>query len=193
MNKLLLVILTTCLAQTVLICDARSQTQGSMKDLADSAVRMFTWDIHKVQSGVLMSLDVPYRRENQDMTEYLSLTVARTDSQERPDFISVAVPNNVSQNNGIFVKFGKTVGQKTELEKCLPVRLPFEGCDSEKQTCTAKMIGGYAMDEKATQKVDILKKFMEFDHVLFLFIYPDGTHKSVAVPLFSFKKQYNAL
>jgi hypothetical protein len=193
MNKLLLVILTMCLAQTVFISDARSQNQGSLKDLADAAVKMFTWDIQKEKNGILMFLDVPYRRDNQDTTEHLSLTVAKTYSQERPDFISVVVPDNVSQNNGIFIKFARTVSQKPEFEKGQPLRIPFESSDSEKQTFTARMIGGYATDEKAAQKVDVLQKFMEFDHVFLLFIYPDGSHKSVAVPLSSFKKQYNAL
>jgi hypothetical protein len=79
-----------------------------------------------------------------------------------------------------------------ELEKGLPVRLPFESCDDEKKICTAKIVGGYATD-KENQKVDIFKKFMDFDHVLFLFVYPDGSHKSVAIPLFKFKEQYAGL
>jgi hypothetical protein len=92
------------------------------------------------------------------------------------------------QSNGIFIKFARTVindGQQTmELEKGNPVRVNFERCNDE--TCTARIINGYASDEGKQQ--DIFQKFLDFDHVLFLFIYADGTHKSIAIPLFSFKR-----
>ena len=164
------------------------------KKVVEEAVKAFTWDIQKAERGTLMFLDVPYQRDNSDSTEYLSLTVAKDKTKQRPDFISVIVPNNVVQSNGIFITFAKTVtkngNQAMELQKAEPVRLNFENCDDE--TCTARVIDGYATHDNGV-KEDIFQKFQTFDHVLFLFIYPDGSHKSVAVPLFSFKQQYKKL
>lgn len=75
-----------------------------------------------------------------------------------------------------------------ELEADKPVRINFESCNDE--TCTARIINGYANNDNGEEK-DIFNKFMTFDHALFL--YPEGGHKSVAVPLFSFKQQYKNL
>ena len=156
------------------------------KDDANAAVKMFTWDIEKVDRGTLMYLDVPYQRDNQDSMEYLTLTVAKAKEQKRPEFISIIIPNNVVKSNGIFLKFGNK-----ELEKGNAVRVLFERCDDK--ICTARIIDGFVTDETTNKKVDIFEKFQDFKHVFFLFIYPDGSHKSVAVPLFSFKEQYGKL
>jgi hypothetical protein len=172
-----------------------SQNQENIKALADSAVKMFTWDIQKADKGSLMFLDVPYTRENHDSAEYLTITVAKDKSKLRPDFISIIIPNNIVKSNGIFIKFANSVKtkdgeRKMEMEKGSPVRINFEKCDDD---CTARIIEGYAFHDKTNEKEDVFQKFLDFDHVLFLFIYPDGSHKSVAVPLFSFKQQYKTL
>lgn len=189
MKKLFVIVSSLLLTSSVF-----SQTQDSIKKMADAAVKSFTWDIEKAEKGTLMFLDVSYVRDNSDSTEYLTLTVAKGKAKDRPDFISVIIPNNVVQSNGIFVKFANTVsknGERSmELDKGTPVRVNFEKCSDE--TCTARMIDGYALHDNGDQE-DIFKKFLHFDHVLFLFIYPDGSHKSVAVPLFSFKQQYQTL
>lgn len=158
---------------------------------------MFTWDIEKFEKGTMMFLDVPYQRDNQDSEEYLTLTVAKDKSQKRPAFIPAIISNNIVQSNGIFIKFGKSTettensGWTTEFEKEKPVRINFEKCNDE--TCTARIIGGYVTDEETNKKIDIFQKCLEFDHIYFLFVYADGSHKSVAVPLFLFKKQYEQL
>ena len=142
----------------------------------------------------MMFLDVPFQRDNIDSTEYLTLCVAQDKTKTRPDFISVIVPDNVLHDNGIFIKFSKTVTENgerhMELEAGDPVRVSFEGCTDA--ICTARIINGYARHDNGDQE-DIFQKFLNFDHVLFLFVYPDGSHKSVAVPLFSFKDQYKTL
>lgn len=188
MKKYLTIILLLVLAY-----HSYSQTD-SVKTLANKAAQSFTWDVNKEDKGSLMFLDVPYVRDNSDSVEYLTLTVAKDKTKQRPDFISIIVPNNVVQSNGIFIKFANTVikdGDWTmELEKENPVRVSFESCDSE--SCTARLINGFAKSDEGTQE-DIFKKFFLCDHVLFLFIYPDGSHKSVIVPLSSFKEQYGKL
>lgn len=180
-----------------LIGNTYSQSQNSLKQAAAIAEKMFTWDIQKFEKGTMMFLDVPYQRDNQKTLEYLTLTVAKNKEQKRPAFISVIIPNNIVQENGIFIKFGSSkealenAGRTTELESGNPVRIKFEKCDDE--TCTARIIGGYVVNEETNEKVDIFQKCLDFDHIFFLFVYADGSHKSVAVPLFSFKKQYESL
>jgi hypothetical protein len=176
--------------------NAFSQSQDSIQAMADAATKMFTWEVQKVEKGSLMFLDVAYQRENVDSQEYLTLTVAKNKSLQRPDFISIILPSNIVQSNGIFIAFANSNNSKNgksimALEKANPLRVSFEKCGSE--TCTARIVDCYLIDEKSNGKIDLLQKFMDFDHVLFLFIYPDGTHKSVAVPLSTFKKQYKDL
>jgi hypothetical protein len=178
---------------------AFSQDQDSSKAGLDLLVKTFTWDIEKVPRGTLMFLDVPYQRDNQDSLEYLTLTVAKDRSQDRPAFISLIIPNNVVQQDGVFLAFAKSVktdqspGWQIELEKADPLRIAFESCSAEKQTCTARIPGGYLTNEKTKEKIDVFQKFLDFDHAYFMVVYPDGSHKSIGVPLFSFKQQYKLL
>jgi hypothetical protein len=181
MKKIFIIFLTVILAEY-----SFSQSLDSIKIMANEAIKMFTWDIQKLDKGAMMFLDIPYQRDNQDSIEYLSLTVAKDKSKNRPDFISVIIPSNIVKSNGIFIKFAND-----KMEKANPVRVNFENCDNE--TCTARLIGGYFTDEKTKEQIDIFQKFLDFKHVYFLFIYPDGSHKSVAVPLFSFKEQFTKL
>lgn len=180
----------------LLLCISHSfeQTNDNLKAAADSAAKLFTWDIEKEKEGALMFLDIPYERDNSDSIEYLTLTVAKDTVKQRPAFISIIIPNNIVQSNGIFIMFANTLiksGVHTmQLENGKPVRINFESCNDE--TCTARIIDGYANSDNSEQE-DVFQKFLTFDHVLFLFIYPDGSHKSVAVPLFSFKEQYKKL
>lgn len=184
------------LAAILITARSVSQSADSLKLLADAAVKVFTWDLKKTDKGTLMFLDVPFTREGQDSAEYLTLTVAKNKSAERPEWISVIVPNNIVQTNGIFIAFANTVktpdGQsKMELEKKSTRRIVLEGCKGS--TCTARILEGYLSDEKTGEPIDIFQNFLDYDHVLFLFTYADGSHKSVAVPLFTFKQQYKTL
>jgi hypothetical protein len=172
-----------------------SQTNDkAVRALADSAVKAFTWDIQKEDKGELMFLDVAYKHA--DKADYLTLTVAKDKSKPRPVFISVIVPSNIDQSQGIFMTFVSTVtsssGERTiKMSGELPVRLNFETCTDE--TCTIRMVDSYVHDKEAGRKFDIIKHFLEYDHVLFLIMYKDGSHQSVMVPLFSFKAQYKTL
>jgi hypothetical protein len=173
-----------------------SQSADSLKMLADAAVKAFTWDLQRTNKGTLMFLDVPFTREGLDSAEYLTLTVAKNKSAERPEWISVIIPGNIIQSNGIFIAFANTIKtsdglSKMELEKKSTRKIAFESCKGK--TCTARILEGYLSDEKTGEPVDIFQKFLDYDHVLFLFTYPDGSHKSVAIPLFSFKEQYKKL
>ena len=181
MKKILIIIVTLALTTA-----AFSQSNADIKKMADVAVKVFTWDIEKAEKGSLMFLDVPYQRDNQKTQEYLTLTVAKDKTKKRPDFISIIVPSNVDKSNGIFIKFGNK-----ELEKGNPVRVSFEKCDNE--ICTARIVSGFVTEEKTNEKVDIFQKFLDFDKVYFLFVYSDGSHKSVSIPLFSFNEQYQNL
>jgi len=169
------------------------------KDLisaANNAVKAFTWDIHKETKGSLMFLDVPFNHDNKNNPEYLTLTVAKTKSVNRPVFISLIISNNIVQSNGILISFSKTVQTKNgkwniNLDKKSSLKINFEKCG--KTDCTARIVGGYAVDKRTGKNVDVFQKFLDYDHVYFLFTYSNGTNESVSVPLFSFKKQYKTL
>src|SRR5258705_3348698 len=140
----------------LLLNNSYSQNTDSLNAAADAVIKIFTWDIEKTDRGTLMFLDAPYQRDNSDSTEYLTLTVAKDKAKERPEFISIIIPNNIVRSNGIFIKFANTVtkdGKRTmELEKGNPTRIQFEKCDDE--TCTARIINGYAIHDK-DEKEDI--------------------------------------
>jgi hypothetical protein len=74
--------------------------------------------------------------------------------------------------------------------KGLIVRLNFDTCDSS--TCRTRMFYGFAREKEKSDSVDVFKNFLEYDHALFM-IFEHGEHKTVMVPLFSFKEQYKKL
>ncbi len=176
-----------------------AQVSDSTNSMANQAIRSFTWDIQQVARGSLMFLDVPFKRENLDSAEYLTLAVAKDKQQSRPQFISIMVPNDVVQKNGIHISFAKTIrtqkdpGWAVEPDQSSPASIPFDHCDNEKQSCTARIMGGYWVNDSSGKKVDIFQKLLDFDQVYFQVSYPDGSQKSIAVPLFSFKQQYQSL
>lgn len=165
---------------------AFSQNQESFNALYDAAEKMYTWDIEYAEKGAIMFLDVPYHRDNQDSVEYLTLSAAKDKTKARPVFISIIVPGNVIHSNGIFIGFSK---DEQAIEQ--PVRVIFEKCGND--ICTARIMDGFVKDEETNKSVDIFQQFLDMGKVYFLFVYPDGSHQSVTVPLFSFKKQYGTL
>lgn len=180
----------------VLFTPAFAQPLLAPKEQTDDAEKLFKWDIERAQHGSLMFLDVPFVRDNSKTYEYISLTVAKNKNLNRPDFISLSIPGNVLQSSGIFVHFANIQkdekgNQKMELAQGNPSKVDFQVCDMK--NCIARIIGGYAINPKTNQQTDIFQKFLTYDHVIFFFTYPDGSHKSVGVPLASFKKQYEGL
>ena len=163
----------------------------SYSQQSDTAfVNPFKWHTEKNDRESLMFLEVAYQRDNSDSIEFLTISVAKDRTKARPEFISVVIPGNIDHSNGVFITFAKTVikndNPTLELQNEMPVRVNFEHCDS---FCTAKVVNGIVMDDDGSKK-DLFQKFLTFDNVLFLFMYPDGTHKSVAVPLSYFRDQY---
>jgi hypothetical protein len=167
----------------------------NIKAMADSAVKAFTWQVQKFPKGEMMFLDVPFIHTGKK-TEYLTLTIAKNKKADRPAFISVIVPSNIQKSSGLFIGFAKDAKdasnkRKLEIIKGLTCHLDFEKCDSA--ICTARITGGYLMDTETKKKVDEFQNFLTYDHVMFLVLYPDGSHKSIAVPLALFRKQYQGL
>jgi hypothetical protein len=177
---------------------AFSQNKVNERNVADSAIKAYTWDIQKQARGTLLLLDVSYKRDYQDSSEDLTLTVAKDMAHKRPAFISIIVPNNVEQASGIFLKFSKRYKDENgkwqiEMERADPLRISFDRCDDKNKICTARIQGGFIVDAETGERHDVFQKFMELDNVYFLLVYPDGSRKSVTVPLASFQEQYKAL
>lgn len=176
------------------LADTSIENKSNIEDCASS---QSTWDTQQVKNGTMMFLDVPFLRKDTSKVEYVTLSVAKREDKEQPAFMSIIVPNNVDKVNGVFIEFAKTVktnedpsGWKLKLEND-PIRIPFYTC--QKDGCYARVTDGYVTDEESKQQVNIYNKFMNYDNILVLFIYPDGSHKSVAIPLCTFKQQYKKL
>ncbi|QEM12289.1 hypothetical protein [Mucilaginibacter rubeus] len=184
------IIIVVCFVST---CDAQGKSK-SLQDIANLVQKKLTWDVQTEAKGSIMFLDVPFDYDG--AAEYLTMTVAKNKSVARPAFISVIIPSDINQANGIFITFARTVKNSAgefniQIEKGLTARLKFEKCDDS--DCTARMVNGYANDKEGNSQIDVLKNFLNYDHVVFLFLYKNGTHKSVIVPLSSFKQQYKKL
>lgn len=172
---------------------AQGSSVPSAKALADSAIKLSTWEIQPQPDGELMFLDMPYK--NIDKTSYITLTVSKKTKMERPDFISVIVPGGiVDTNQGIYIAFAndtiKNGKRDLAIAKDQRVHLKFENVNSE--FCTARIIGGYSFNKETKKTSDIFGYFMNYDYVLVLF-YDFLGHKTVVAPLGRFKKQYRAL
>jgi len=149
----------------------------------------FTWDTQKFDKTTLMFLDVPYNKSKRDSTDYLTITVATNKLKPQPDFISIVVPDNIAEAEGMIITFSnKKVSQDND--NSISFKVNFQ--NRENGDCTAKIIDGYITNDQG-EKTDVFKKFLEFSYAHFSFAYADGTRKSVAVPLTSFQDQYKKL
>lgn len=171
------------------------QVKNDIESQANFAVESFKWDIEKPAKGFIMFLDVPFKRENQRTLEYITLTVAKDKTKERPDFISIIVPNNILQSNGLIIAFTyRNISDKNAgilIHKERLIKIEFEKCNS--QDCTARIVDCFAIDQETNNKYDTFNDFLTADQLLIILVYPDKSHKSIMIPLFSFRKQYNDL
>lgn len=164
-------------------------------DNRDGAVmKPLTWNFKKAPEGTTMYMLIPYSRDNAESVENLLVGVAKRKSKLRPDMITVVCPSNVAHANGILIRFAKTSitngKQSTVVANQKPLRLTFDHCNDE--TCTLQIINSYAADQDGKQE-DIFQKFLDFDQIIFVLSYQDGTTKAIVVPLFSFQDEYKNL
>ena len=191
MSKLLLIIILSTLDTWYLY----PQKQENVSFTSDESLAFFKWDIERVDKDALMFLDIPYQRDSTHELEYLTLTVAIAKIKNRPDFISIIVPSNINQSNGIFLKFANRVDSGVEIkaEESNILSIPFETFDIKNKTCTARLYGGYIYNQNKEVKEDVFGKFLKMDYMFVLLTYPDEGHKTIIVPLTSFKKQIKTL
>ncbi|MDQ1164331.1 hypothetical protein [Flavobacterium sp. SORGH_AS_0622] len=155
----------------------------------------YTWDIQKTDKGTLMFLDVGYQHgESSQEEEFLTLTVAKNKTKQRPEFINIILPNNIERSNGILIAFGqysdKDQNPEVKLIENIKVKVEFKDCNNE--DCTARLLDGFANREDG-QKEDIFNDFLKYNFLFLLFTYPDGSHKSVMIPLANFKEQFRKI
>lgn len=152
---------------------------------------IYYWDIEPELTGAIMYLDIAYQTCDSCVTDFLTMSIAKHKSRIRPDWIAVILPDNINQEEGVFLFFrnsNEENNQSTEEEGTIRVDLS----EHRKDTYIVRLKDGYALDEN-NQKVDILKKFQESDMVYFMIFLPDGGHKTIALPLKNFKQQYKEL
>jgi hypothetical protein len=156
----------------------------------------FEWSIQSGKRGTMMFLDVVYfRKSATNEEEYLTLTIAKDYSQARPEFISIIVPNDIKEESGINLTFGKTQLDENEqrelkIDSKSSYHIDYEDCNDE--FCTARILNGY-ISRYQENNLDFFQKLLDNDHLFVEFEYPNGSRKSVAIPLFSFKNQYSTL
>ncbi len=155
----------------------QSKQDSIGKNAIDS---LFVWEVETLPKGKMMYLDVPYSVDGK--TEYLSLTVAKEATNERPTFISVIVPNDLDESVIMEMTF-----KDKEDSRSQTVYPDFDKCKED--YCTFRINNGYAVD-KAKKEVDVFRNFLRYDVVYFSFVRKNGAKYSVSVPLYSFKEQY---
>lgn len=156
---------------------------------------IFKWDVESVEKGVMMFLDVPFRKNSNDSIEYLTIAVAISKNNKKPDFISFIVPANVKKGNGIFLKFSKqdkTGNELFQLET-RSVRVHFTLNNTTDYTFTARIFDGSVVNGTRREIEDIFVKFLQLDFLFILLTYPNETHKTIMIPLYTFQKQYRTL
>lgn len=179
---------TVCILIAFLIssCNRKSiRTEDDWSALLDS---IYFWDVKPELTGALMFLDVAYQTCDSCVTDFLTMSVAKHKSRARPDWIAAIFPDNIIQEEGVFLFFrnsNEENNQSMEEEGSIWVNLS----EHKKDTYIVRLKDGFALDEN-NEKVDILKKFQESDMVYFMIFLPDGGHKTIALPLENFKKQY---
>ena len=156
-----------------------NEIKNAPKNSLDS---LFAWDVEDLPQGRMMYLDVPYTVDGK--TEHLSLTVAKEALNERPNFISIIVSNDLNDSKIMEIVFTYKNDSLTQT-----VYPKFENCQED--YCTFRMLNAYAVD-KANNQVDVIRSFLRYDVVYFNFERKNRLKSSVSVPLYSFKEQYKS-
>jgi hypothetical protein len=187
--KTRLIVLCLVLAN---VSSSASRAQN-VEALADSAIKLLTWDIEPQPKGTMMFLDVPYVFE--DTTDYLSLAVAKNKGEDRPAFISLKLPSTVDKSKGMAVLFVNDTtlangSRSMNVVKGTTVTQPFDDCDDE--TCVVRFFNGFSKPDENGKRHDIYYDFLHHDHLGVLF-FGKSEHKSLMVPLFTFRDQYRKL
>lgn len=179
---LLIIFLVACNSASDKGTKVITKNKKSTSNIATKVDSLFVWDVEILPKGIMMYLDVPYTVDGK--TEYLSLTLAREATNDRPTFISVIVPNNLDDSEIMEMMF---TNRNYSLSQT--VYPDFDKCKDN--FCAFRMNNAYAVD-KAKKVVDVIRNFLTYDVVYFNFVRRNGAKSSVSVPLYSFKKQYKS-
>ena len=180
-----------CILVVFIIFSCNRKPTVSEDDWLTVLDSIYYWDIEPELTGAIMYLDIAYQTCDSCVTDFLTMSVAKHKSRIRPDWIAAIFPDNVIQEEGVFLFFRNSNKDNTQSsEEEGPIRVNLS--EHRKDTYIVRLKDGYALDEN-NQKVDILKRFQESDMVYFMIFLPDGGHKTIALPLKNFKKQYKEL
>lgn len=180
-----------CILLVFIIFSCNRKSTRSEEDWSTLLDSIYFWDVKPELTGALMFLDVAYQTCDSCVTDFVTMSIAKHKSRIRPDWIAVIFPDNIIQEEGVFLFFRDSNdgnSQSTEEEGSIRVNLG----EHRKDTYIVRLKDGFAVDEN-NQKVDILKRFQESDMVYFMIFLTDGGHKTIALPLKNFKKQYKEL
>ena len=160
-------------------------------DWVEKLDSLYVWDIKPELDGALMFLDVAYQTCDSCVTDFLTMSVAKHKMRKHPDWIAVILPDNIVQEEGVFLFLDQKKETDLTSEKSKwSIHLGIE--KQTNNTFIVRLKDGFAMNEN-NQKVDILQKFFESETLYCMIFYANGEHKTIAVPLKFFKKQYQEL
>ena len=156
------------------------------------------WDIQCSERGCLMFTDVlvgdPDHPADLKNPEYITIAVAMDRTTRKPAYFAFHVPSNADRTQGVMITFSNAlpdgVTWKMELDSEGASRLPFESC--EQDSCVARVKNGIAADGKDSHKTDLLDKFLNSNHILFLYT-RDGQPYRTIKPLFPFQAAFKQL
>ena len=163
-----------------------SQNQNSINNPSNGLIKTYIWDISKTEKGSLLLLNVEYKLDFQDSVEHLTLRILKEEKKKRPNFISFIASSAVIKSNSVFLVFGNK-----EAEKENPLQLNFDKCESS--TCTSKLTNGYIINQESKEFVDVFQKFCDFERIFIVIVDTYGSFKTIAIPLQSYKQQYEKL
>jgi hypothetical protein len=171
------------------------QTLALAESSATQSDRLQPWDVKCVDRGCLMFTDVLVADSGHppdvEDPQYVTITVAIDQSTRKVAFFSFGASVKADARQGMFITFSKTMPDGDKWKMVLdahPARAPFAECNST--ACTARVVNGIVRNDG--QGIDLLEKFMNSDHVLFLYVRDGQAYRAMA-PLNSFKKRYRIL
>lgn len=165
-------------------------TQYDAKNLDEITKKIFTWSVNENDKGYMMTLDYPYPMSQP--IDYLSLTIIKPKSSNRPYLFSCAVSSIIDPKKGISIYFGsydKVKRENLKISSNKIENIPFSDIYDE----YIKIAFENMVVKTKKNEVDIFNEMLNYDYIFFVFYNKSGEKYSIGYPLLTFKEQYQTL
>ena len=186
----------TYLSLLLIITSLTFCDRGPKENKSELEAQMNAWDIMEYDKGAIMFLDVPYRRDNSENTEYITISVVKENSNERPKSIKFIIPGNIEKSKDVSLHFANYLISKDskpqiEFSKGEAIMVSLKRFDDEDYYI--EFPDGYYLMNDSNEYMDIFDMFLNWDRIFMLLHYPDESQKSIMISLTTFKNTYNSL